>query len=150
MATAETAQLGAPHAPKEASLQLYDELEHELKRILIHERHDKAKHDLPYFAAAAHLSDADFVSFQKSDFELVRHAQVAYGHIIFGKLKIPALAADSQNCYVHFRAFEPEPGTEEATAEVHSIHTERIEEPDGGFRYRALFTKEDPLEWFDT
>jgi hypothetical protein len=148
MATAETAQLSEPHAPKEASLALYAEIEGELKKSLVHERHDKAKHGLPYFEAAAHLSDADLASFSQADFELVRHAQVAYGHILFGKLRIPALA-DTRNCYVHFRAFEPEPGTERK-AELHSIHTERIEEPNGGFKYRALFSKDDPLEWFDT
>ncbi|KAK6070872.1 hypothetical protein SCUP234_09961 [Seiridium cupressi] len=148
MATAETAQLSEPHAPKEASLALYTEIETDLKKVLVHERHDKTKHELPYFEAAAHLSDQDFVSFSQSDFELVRHAQVAYGHILFGKLKIPALA-DSKSCYVHFRAFEPEPGTDRK-AEVHSIHTERTEEPDGGYKYRALFAKDDPLEWFDT
>lgn len=150
MATADTAQLSEPHAPKPASLQLYDEIEQDLKKLLLHERHDKAKHELPYFAAAEHVSDHDFVGFHQSDLELVRHAAVAYGHIIFGKLRIPALAEGSQNCYVHFRAFEPEPGTDDVKAEVHSIHTERLEEPDGGFRYRALFTKDDPLEWFDT
>ncbi|KAI1845579.1 hypothetical protein JX265_010466 [Neoarthrinium moseri] len=148
MATRDTAELSQAHAPKEASLAAYSEFESELKRTLLHERHDKAKHELPYFEAAAHLSDADFTSFTQSDFETVRHAQVAYGHILFGKLKIPALAG-SKNCYIHFRAFEPEPGTDKK-AEVHSIHTERKEEPDGGFKYRALFTKEDPLEWFDT
>ncbi|KAI0136237.1 hypothetical protein BJ170DRAFT_2855 [Xylariales sp. AK1849] len=148
MATKETATLTDPHPPKEASLAAYAEFEHELKAKLVAERRDKSKHELPYFEAASHLSDADLTSFSQSDFVLVRAAQVAYGIIIFGKLRIPALA-DSGAAYIHFRAFESEPGSDSKT-EVHSIHTERIEEPDGGFKYRALFTKDDPLEWFDT
>ncbi|KAH8645482.1 hypothetical protein BX600DRAFT_519493 [Xylariales sp. PMI_506] len=150
MATAETAELSAPHHPKEASIAAFNELLPDLKRAVLKERHDSARHELPYFASAAHLADAQLTAFAADDFELVRHAQVAYGHILFGKLRVPALAeAGTPACYLHFRAFEPEPGTEKR-AEIHSIHTERLEEPDGGFRYRALFTKEDPLEWFDT
>jgi hypothetical protein len=151
MATADTAPLSDPHSPKEASIMAFGEFEAELRRLIIHERHDKAKHDLPYFAAAEGVSDHDLATFSVSDWVLVRHAPVAYGHILFGKLRVPALAAaGNPNCYIHFRAFEPEASTEEAKAEVHSIHTERLEQPNGSFHYRALFTEEDPLEWFDT
>lgn len=151
MATADTASLGEAHAPKEASIQAYGEFEKELRHAILFARHDEAKHNLPYFAAAEGVSDHDLVGFTVRDLVQVRHAVVAYGHILFGKLRVPALAdAGNPNCYIHFRAFEPEPGTEEAKAEIHAIHTERLETGDGEFSYRALFTKEDPLEWFDT
>lgn len=48
-----------------------------------------------------------------------------------------------------FRAFEPS-NEEGHTAEIHSIHTIRAELPDGDFLYKAVFSKDDSLEWFDT
>lgn len=73
-------------------------------------------------------------------------ASSAYGIHLFGKLRIPALP-DSGPAYVHFRAFSPGPG-EDAT--LHSIHTEESKEPGGGLKFRAIFSKDDPIEWFDT
>lgn len=74
----------------------------------------------------------------------------AYGLHLFGKLRIPAMP-DSGPAYIHFRAFVGGDGhNEPGVASLHSIHTEDKEEPDGGRAYRAIFTKEDPLEWFDT
>ncbi|KAK7970215.1 hypothetical protein PG996_001351 [Apiospora saccharicola] len=148
MATADTAKLGEAHAPKEASRSAFLEFENDLKHLLIHERKDKAKHELPYFEAIAHLSNEDLTAFTVDDFVSVRHAEVAYGHILFGKLRIPAMP-ETGPCYIHFRAFEPGP-EEGKTAEVHSLHTIRAELPDGGFSYKAVFAKDDPLEWFDT
>jgi hypothetical protein len=147
MATAETTELSPPHAPKEASLAAYGEFEKQLKHSLIHERHEAAKHSLPYFDSISDVSDADLIAFSQSDFVLVRHAKVAYGHILFGKIHLPKLPGSGPS-YIHFRAFEPEPGTEKS-AELHSVHTERKEQSDGSFTYRALFTKDDPLEWFE-
>lgn len=90
MATAATAQLGEAHAPKPASISAYKEFEAELKQLLKHERRDKEKHELPYFEPVRHLSDEELTAFTVDDFVLVRHAVVAYGHILFGKLRIPA------------------------------------------------------------
>ncbi len=39
-ATAETVKLGPPHAPKQESIKAFKEIEHELKRQLVHIRHD--------------------------------------------------------------------------------------------------------------
>ena len=90
MATAATAQLGEAHAPKPASISAYKEFEAELKQLLKHERRDKEKHELPYFEPVRHLSDEELTAFTVDDFVQVRHAVVAYGHILFGKLRIPA------------------------------------------------------------
>lgn len=46
-----------------------------------------------------------------------------------------------------FRVFIP--GDSE-TAKLHCIHTEEVEKPDGDKVYRAIFSGEDALEWFDT
>ena len=50
-ATAETVDLTPPHAPKSEAIKSFKELEHELKRELIHLRHDHDKHEKEYFQA---------------------------------------------------------------------------------------------------
>lgn len=146
MATAETVDLGPAHPPKEESLKAYGQFETDLKKKLLHLKHTYAKHETQYFAAVKDLSDADLTSFSSSDFDEVRVAASAYGIHIFGRVRIPAVP-DSGPAYVHFRAFAT---TGDEPARLHSIHTEEKDEPDGGKRYRAIFTKDDPLEWFDT
>lgn len=47
-----------------------------------------------------------------------------------------------------FRAFIPDGGDSE-TAKLHCIHFEEIEKPDGDKVFRAIFNKDDELEWFD-
>ena len=70
----------------------------------------------------------------------------AYGYHLFGRVRIPALPEDGP-CYIFFRAFDT--GVE-AEAKFHSFHTEEAEDKEnGGFKYRAIFTKDDPLEWFN-
>jgi hypothetical protein len=52
---------------------------------------------------------------------------------------------DTGPAYLHVRVF-----VSDDPPKLHSIHTEEREEPDGGKKFRAIFTKDDPLEWFDT
>lgn len=85
------------------------------------------------------------MGFSSKDFRQVRVAVTAYGIHLIGKLRIPAMP-ESGPAYIHFRVFV----TGGEPASLHSIHTEEKEEPDGGKRYRAIFTDEDPLEWFET
>jgi hypothetical protein len=152
MATANSCDLSEPHAPRKSSLAAYSEFENELKRTLRRHRRRSSVHDLPQFEAASMLSDRELTSFTEDDFEVVRYARVNYGHILFGKLRIPALAdANMSNCYIHFRAFDPDvkSGDKDTRAKVHSIHTYHSQY---GASYDAcsLFTKNEPLEWFDT
>ncbi|KAI1482484.1 hypothetical protein K445DRAFT_146544 [Daldinia sp. EC12] len=150
MATAETVDLGPPHPPKEESLKVFSEIEHELKKTLLHMKHTYLKHEPEYFAPVQSLSDSELTSFSSSDLESVRVGTSAYGLHLFGKLRLPAMP-DSGPAYVHFRAFVGGDGhNEPGVATLHSIHTEDREEPDGGHTYRAIFTKDDSLEWFDT
>ncbi|KAL2122612.1 hypothetical protein VTJ04DRAFT_3067 [Mycothermus thermophilus] len=146
MATAETVKLGDAHEPKGDSVKVYNQIEHELKRSLIRLRHQLNKHEPAYFAAAEHLSDQQLVDFGADDFQQVRVAASAYGLHVFGKVRIPALSNEGP-AYVHFRAFTLGPDDQ---ASLHAIHTEDKETPGGGHSYRAIFTKEDTLEWFDT
>ncbi|KAI1807336.1 hypothetical protein F4811DRAFT_506572 [Daldinia bambusicola] len=150
MATAETVELGPPHPPKEESLKVFSEIEHELKKTLLHMKHTYLKHEPEYFAPVQSLSDTDLTSFSPSDLSAVRVGTSAYGLHLFGKLRLPAMP-DSGPAYIHFRAFVGGDGhNEPGVATLHGIHTEDREEPDGGHAYRAVFTKDDPLEWFDT
>lgn len=94
----------------------------------------------------AHLSDEDLTGFSAEDFDLVRVGPSAYGVHIFGRVRIPALPTDGP-CYIFFRLCD-KGKNEEAT--FHSFHTEQSpDEANGGFKYRAVFTKDDPIEWFD-
>ncbi|KAF2967172.1 hypothetical protein GQX73_g6359 [Xylaria multiplex] len=144
MATADTVDLGPPHAPKEESLRAFAEVEADLKRELLHLKHTYLKHEPEYFAAVQHLSDSDLTSFSSTDLESVRVAQSAYGIHLLGKIRLPEMPDDGP-AYLHVRVF-----VSDEPAKLHSIHTEEREEPDGRKRYRAVFTKDDPLEWFDT
>ncbi|KAI1153234.1 hypothetical protein F4825DRAFT_274958 [Nemania diffusa] len=146
MATAETVDLGPPHAPKEESLRAFAEVEPDLKRELLHLKHTYLKHEPEYFAAVQHLPDSELTGFGSADFETVRVAQSAYGIHLLGKVRIPALPADEGGpAYLHVRLF-----VSDEPAKLHGIHTEEREEPGGGKRYRAIFTRDDALEWFDT
>lgn len=104
-----------------------------------------AEHEKEYFAAVDHLSDSELAGFGVDDFREVRVAVTAYGIILFGKIRIPAMPEDGP-AYIHFRAFTGGPDDE---AKLHSIHTEE-KDFDGDRKYRAIFTANDPLEWFDT
>jgi hypothetical protein len=73
----------------------------------------------------------------------VRVGVTAYGIHLLCKLHIPALS----DGYVHFRIFSTGP---DEPAKFHSIHTEEKEVAGGHKKFRAIFTKNDPLEWFET
>lgn len=99
------------------------------------------------------LSDDELTSFKlPDDLETVRVGTSAYGLHLFGKLRISA----SQGGYIHVRVFvAAEDGTDgktedERVAKLHSIHTEDVEKKDGDHVFRAIFGKDDPLEWFET
>lgn len=110
------------------------------------------EHEPEYFRAVKDLSDDDLASFSSSDLESVRVAVSAYGLHLFAKVKIPAL----DNAYIHVRIFgSAKDGTDGSSADereykLHSIHTEEVIKEDGDRVYRAIFGKNDELEWFDT
>lgn len=135
-----------PHAPKAEAIKSFKELEHTIKKELIALRRDHDKHEKEYFAAVAHLSDHDLTAFGIDDFDQVRVGTSAYGYHLFGRVRIPALPKDGP-CYIFLRLFDT---GKDAEAEFHSFHTEQaVDEVNGGFKYRAVFTKEDKLEWFN-
>jgi hypothetical protein len=88
------------------------------------------------------LSDQDLAGFSADNFESVRVATSAYGIHIFGKVNIPA----KPDAYIHVRIFTTGPDS----IKLHSIHTEEKDDGNGGKTFRAIFNKNDELEWFDT
>jgi len=142
MATAETVQMGPPHPPKEESIKAFNEVEVELKTMLQHLRHETNKHEPQYFYAVKDLTDKQLTTFSSDDLMEVRIAQSAYGMHLFGKVLLP----ESNNAYIHFRAFIP---GDASTAKLHCIHLEETEKPDGDKDFKAIFVQNDPLEWFD-
>lgn len=67
-------------------------------------------------------------------------------------MKLPAL----DNGYIHIRIFgAAKDGTDGSSLDereysLHSIHTEEVIKEDGDRVYRAIFSKDDALEWFET
>ncbi|KAF7551712.1 hypothetical protein G7046_g7642 [Stylonectria norvegica] len=146
MATAETVDLGPPHAPKEDSIEAFNTILLDIKKSIVHLRHSYNKHEKEYFAAVETLDDHQLAGFTAENLEQVRVAVSAYGLHLFGKVRIPALP-ESGPAYIHFRAFIGGGGE---PPKLHSIHTEEKDDPSGGKTYRAIFTKDDELEWFET
>jgi hypothetical protein len=157
MADANTCELTPSHPPKAAALKSFKHLLPEIKHQLIHTRHDHDKHEPEYFSAVSSLSDAELASFDESDLVAVRAGRVAYGVIIFGKVKIPA----AKGKYVFVRWFaggDDENGDGKVEADegeveykFHSFYTE--EKPggdaDGTTRYRAIMREKDELFFFN-
>jgi hypothetical protein len=110
------------------------------------------EHEPEYFRAVQKVSDSDLASFSASDLESVRVASSAYGLHLFGKVKLPAL----DNAYIHVRIFgNAKDGTDGSSLDereysLHSIHTEEVIKDNGDRVYRAVFGKNDALEWFET
>ncbi|KAI4686011.1 uncharacterized protein J4E88_003848 [Alternaria novae-zelandiae] len=152
MATEDTVDLSASHAPQQASLEAFTSILDTVKSELLKLRRDHDKHEPEYFRAVSHLSDSDLASFSADDLESVRVAVTAYGLHLFGKVKLPAL----DNGYIHIRIFgSAKDGTDGSSLDereysLHSIHTEEVVKEDGDRVYRAVFGKEDELEWFET
>ncbi|CAN9082903.1 hypothetical protein CC77DRAFT_1040576 [Alternaria alternata] len=152
MATEETVDLSPAHAPQPASVDAFKSVLDTVKQELIKLRRDHDKHEPEYFRAVKHLSDADLVSFTAEDLESVRAAVTAYGLHLFGQVKLPAL----DNGYIHIRIFgAAKDGTDGSSLDereysLHSIHTEEVIKEDGDRVYRAIFGKDDALEWFET
>jgi len=148
MATSESVDLGPPHQPLDESLETFGLIRDELKRELRHLRYNLNKHEPEYFAAVKGLSDEELTDFNAEDLVLVRVAKSAYGLHLFGKLLLPdsegRRASPQGGAYVHFRVF-----VAGDTTKLHSIQTEEIENADGTKTFKAIFSQNDPLRWFD-
>jgi hypothetical protein len=157
MADASTCELTPSHPPNPPSQKSFSSLLHTIKHALITLRHGHDKHEPKYFAAVSHLSDAQLTSFDTADLVAVRAGKVAYGVIVFGKVKIPgATASDGSQGYVFVRWFvggadhdgDGLMEKDEVEYKFHSFYTEDKEEAGGGNTYRAIMGEKDELFFF--
>ena len=83
-------------------------------------------------------------------------AKSGYGLHLLGKVRLPDQGHKEGRYFIHVRIFvggdvRPEGEREDARkVKFHCIHLEESEEPDGEKSFRALFGRNDKLEWFDT
>lgn len=150
MATAETCELTPSHPPKPASIATFKKILPEVKRQLIHLRRTHDVHEPQYFQAVSALSDDELADFSEHDLVAVRAGEVAYGLIVFGKVRIPAkarIAGAVEQC-IFVRWFvggedDDEDGQVEKEVKFHSIYTEEKENPEGGRSYRAIVSEDE-------
>ncbi|KAF2096512.1 hypothetical protein NA57DRAFT_78115 [Rhizodiscina lignyota] len=155
MADAETCELSASHPPKPAATKSFTALLPEIKHQLIHLRHDHDKHEPEYFQDVAALSDVDLTAFDSDDIVAVRAGKVAYGVLIFGKVRL----GKSNGGYIFVRWFvggddlDGDGVVEASEGEVeykfHSFYTEdRHDAKPGERKYRAIMGEADELFFF--
>lgn len=150
MATAETIHLTASHPPKPESLKSFTAILPALKSHLVYLRHQHDKHEPSYFVAVSSLSDDELTSFDESDLVAVRAGSVAYGVIVFGKVRIPK----SEGGFVHVRWFGGGADTDgdgdvEKAYKFHSVYTEEKEWSHGVKTFRAIMEEGDELQFFN-
>jgi len=152
MADASTCELTPSHSPKPPALKSFTALLPTIKHELIKLRHKHDKHEPQYFKSVSHLSDQELTSFTEKDLVAVRSGKVAYGVIVFGKVRIPALSG----AYVFVRWFvggvehdhEGIVDKEGVEYRFHSIYTEE-KKLDDGLEFRAIMGEKDELEFFN-
>jgi hypothetical protein len=171
MADASTCELSASHPPKPSAIKSFTLLLPEIKKQLVHLRHKHDKHEpeviltcclsqltltLPkYFSAVSSLSDDELAGFTADDLVAVRAGAVAYGIIIFGKVKIPAAKLDSGSGYIFVRWFaggddsdgDGKVQKDEVEYKFHSIYTEEKHDGDD-IKFRAIMGESDDLFFF--
>jgi len=102
------------------------------------------------WSRARGLSDAQLTGFSTEDLVQVRAAPTSYGTIILGSFRIPAVQDELGEGFVHVRIHDPpNQGTEDVR--FHSIWTDerRLPGEDQPSRWKAIQTKDTPLEFFN-
>jgi len=151
MASAEEITLNAPHAPHENAIDAFNVVLHTIKSEIVKSRHHWNQHERRMWSRAAHLSDDELTSFNiEHDLVQIRSGATAYGIIVFGKIRIPAVHDEKGEGFVHVRIHDP-PNRGSEDVRFHSIFTEEIrpdeETPPTG--YCAIHTIDKPLEFFN-
>ncbi|KAG1829157.1 hypothetical protein EV424DRAFT_1526501 [Suillus variegatus] len=93
---------------------------------------------------AAGLSDDELTSFSRDDLVQIRNGQASYGHVIFGKLRLPAVNDKLGEGYVH----DP---PRVSGWKLHAIHhlTASFDEDGHPHSWRAIHPDSYPLEFFE-
>ena len=104
----DTIELNETHQPTEKAISAFKTVEGEIKAAIIKSRHHWDKHEPRMWARAAGIDDDNLVSFEiPQDLVSVRSGVVAYGTIVFGKIRIPATKKDDDAAgFVHVRCVD--------------------------------------------
>ncbi|KAL8292085.1 hypothetical protein RQP46_001551 [Phenoliferia psychrophenolica] len=95
------------------------------------------------------ISDDDLTGWSlKDDLISIRSGPTAYGTILIGKLRIPAVKDAQGEGFVHVRVHDPPAhGTQDVT--FHSFFTDEVREDDKVVDWRAIQTNDRALEFFN-
>ena len=93
------------HVPGEDAKNAFEEVAEEIKETIRKSRRSwKVHHESSMWHRAVGLSDDELTSFSPNDdLVLVRNGQASYGHIIFGKLRLPAINDELGEGFIHVR-----------------------------------------------
>ncbi|OAX41074.1 hypothetical protein K503DRAFT_713348 [Rhizopogon vinicolor AM-OR11-026] len=99
------------------------------------------------WARAAGLSDDELTRFSRDDLVQARNGQASYGHIIFGKLRLPAVYDQLGEGFIHIRIHHQ--GS--SGWKLHAIHhlTASFDDDGHPHSWRAIHPDDYPLEFFE-
>ncbi|KAG1770487.1 hypothetical protein EDD22DRAFT_866244 [Suillus occidentalis] len=105
-ASEEQIVLDDAHVPGEDAKNAFDEVAEAIKESIKKSRRSwKIHHESSMWARAAGLSDDELTSFSRDDLVQVRNGQASYGHVIFGKLRLPAVNDKLGEGFIHVRSW---------------------------------------------
>jgi len=123
MASAEEVELNVAHAPHENAIEAFGVVLHQIKNGIVKSRYDWDQHEPRMWARAHGITDHQLVGEidLKKDLLEIRSGKVAYGTIIFGKIRVGT--NDGKEGVVHVRIIDP-PNRGDSDVKFHSIFTE--------------------------
>ncbi|GAA5841035.1 hypothetical protein JCM11251_006790 [Rhodosporidiobolus azoricus] len=135
-----------PHPPREDALRAFLKVEVDIKKELVRLRLHWDKHEPRMFSRAKNITDEELTSWDlANDLEEVRSASTAYGHIIFGKLRIPSIV----DAYLHVRIHHT-PGAGQDNVKLHSVLTNEVKDSKGNIiGFDAFQPKSARLDFFN-
>lgn len=151
LASKEELNFNEPHAPQEHAIEAFAQILPQIKFELIKSRKHWDGHEPRMYSRLQGISDDEFTSFDlRKDFVEVRSAPTAYGQIVLGKIRIPAVRDEHGEGFVHIRIHDPpNKGSEDVI--FHSLFTDEIRDDpnERPIDYRAIQTADKSLEFFN-
>jgi hypothetical protein len=147
MATSEVVILNEQHSPHQNALDAFAVVLPQIKHAIIASRHDWNKHEPKMWSRAVGVSDVELTAFDlNQDLVAIRSGPTSYGTIIFGKIRIPAIA----DGFIHVRIHDP-PNKGVEDVKFHSLFTDEGNRDEDGHptTWRAIQNLDTPLGFFN-
>jgi len=151
MASEQSIILSDVHSPKENAIDAFTAILPTIKEEIIKSRRNWDKHEPKMWSRAIGVSDEDLTAFDISrDLVQIRSASTSYGHIIFGKIRIPVIKDEVGEGFVHVRIHDP-PNRGIDDVIFHSLFTDEGGRDSQGLptTWCAIQTSKTPLEFFN-